>query len=276
QKTILVPSSAGDSTEQEIILSTDEELVENLIEIVPAADQTEAIAKVEDPEVVKNLRPGKIAIILDDGGYGGEATRQALMLNNLITLSILPDTPFAGSTAKDALNAGFEVMLHMPMQSSATTTIHTFPGELKLDMTREEIHQRTLECMEQFPGAIGVNNHTGTAFTMDADRVEWFLEVVKEHELFFVDSRTTWESCAYDLASKMDIPCARRNIFLDNSSDPDEIRKYLAELVARARMQGTAVGIGHFRVNTIAVLKEELPKMKEINIELIRISEVVR
>ncbi|HDP34718.1 MAG TPA: hypothetical protein ENN29_06355 [Candidatus Hydrogenedentes bacterium] len=229
-----------------------------------------------DAKAEMDLRPGNIAIILDDGGYGGAVTDRVLQLDNRITLAILPDTPFAASTVEAAMAKKFEIMLHMPMQTSNSSNIHTFPGELTLDMTKEQIQKRARECIDQFPDAVGVNNHTGAAFTMDKERIGWFLEIVKEYELFFVDSRTTWQSCAYDVAATMKIPCACRDIFLDNSSDPDEIRKYFNELIQRARTQGNAIGIGHFRPNTITVLEEELPKLKAIKIDLVRVSELVR
>ncbi len=228
----------------------------------------------EDSDVASG--PAKIAIILDDGGYGGIVTGRVLELDNRIALAILPDTPFAQSTVTDALAKGFEIMLHMPMQNSDRNNAHTFPGELTLEMTREEIQERTRECIAQFPDAVGVNNHTGGAFTADEKRIGWFLDVVKEHNWFFVDSRTTGRSRAYDAAVALGIPCACRDIFLDNSSDPDEIRHYLNELIARARKKGYAVGIGHFRPNTVSVLEEELPKLESRNVSLVRISEVVR
>ncbi len=244
---------------------------------VLVVDVEELIASPEgEPAPIVDLRPGKIAIILDDGGYGGTVTQRTLTLSNKIALAILPDTPFAESTVRQAVAKKFDIMLHMPMQTNKNNTAHAFPGEITLDMTQEEIQERTRECIAQFPDAIGVNNHTGAGFTMDEERMKWFLEVVKDHELFFVDSRTTWKSRAYDVAASMKIPCARRDIFLDNSSDPDEIRKHLYKLIDRARAQGSAIGIGHFRPNTITVLKEELPKLESINIELVRISELVR
>ena len=244
---------------------------------VLVVDVEELIASPEgEPAPIVDLRPGKIAIILDDGGYGGTVTQRTLTLSNKIALAILPDTPFAESTVRQAVAKKFDIMLHMPMQTNKNNTAHAFPGEITLDMTQEEIQERTRECIAQFPDAIGVNNHTGAGFTMDEERMKWFLEVVKDHELFFVDSRTTWKSRAYDVAASMKIPCARRDIFLDNSSDPDEIRKHLYKLIDRARAQGSAIGIGHFRPNTITVLQEELPKLESINIELVRISELVR
>ncbi|MCX5759311.1 MAG: divergent polysaccharide deacetylase family protein, partial [Candidatus Hydrogenedentes bacterium] len=66
----------------------------------------------------------RIALIVDDGGYGGPATNSFLALDPNLTLAILPNTPFAARTAKRAEELGFEVMLHMPMESPET------PGRL--------------------------------------------------------------------------------------------------------------------------------------------------
>ena len=258
------PIIPGDSNAPDNAKETEEEL---------GAPQTYGETQAE---TIEYLKPGKIALILDDGGYGGETTARVLALDNRITLSILPDTPCATSTAKNAIEKGFEIMVHMPMQASALSQIHLFPGELRLDMTKKDIQKRTHECLKQFPDAVGVNNHTGGAFTVDEERTGWFLDVVKQYNIFFVDSRTNWNSCAYHIAKEKNIPCDRRNIFLDNTTDLEEIRAYLKELAKRSRTQGTLIGIGHFRPNTITVLEEELPKLKNINIELVRVSEVVQ
>ncbi len=196
-------------------------------------------------------------------------------MDSRLTLAILPDTPFARQTAQDAADLGFEIMLHMPMQTG-TNGRNTFPGELELTMTREEIQERTRDCIAQFPEAVGVNNHTGAAFTADEEKMRWFLEVVKDHGLYFVDSRTTARSRAYDVSVALGIPSANRDIFLDNSSDPDEIRAQLDELIRRARAGGAAVGIGHFRRNTVSVLAEALPGLEARGVALVPASELVR
>lgn len=219
--------------------------------------------------------PARVAIILDDGGYGGPETARILELDNRLTLAILPDTPFARQTARDAAALGFEIMLHMPMQTG-NNNHNVFPGELELTMTRAEIEERTRDCIAQFPEAVGVNNHTGAAFTADAEKMRWFLEVVREHGLYFIDSRTTARSRAYDVAVELGIPSASRDIFLDNSSDPDEIRMQLNELIQLARSRGAAIGIAHFRRNTVAVLAEELPKLESSGVTLTPASEFVR
>ncbi len=217
--------------------------------------------------------PALLAIILDDGGWGGSVTRRVLELDNRLTLAILPHTPFCGQTARDASALGFEVMLHMPMETGGGKWPHE--GLLKTDMDRETIQRLTHEALAQVPGAAGVNNHTGTLFTTDAERLGWFMEVLKGEGLYFVDSRTNSRSVAHAAAEEQGLRALSRDVFLDNDSAPDYIRGQLDILIARARARGRAVGIGHFRQNTVTVLEEELPGLEEQGVKLVPLSELL-
>jgi len=218
--------------------------------------------------------PAYISIILDDGGYGGTVMHRVMELDPQLSLSILPGTPFARETIDLAMDKGFEIMLHMPMQAGRSNK-NRFPGELRLEMSREEIQERTRECIAQFPEALGVNNHTGGLFTTDAEKMSWFLEIVQEEGLFFVDSRTIGSSCAFSKAVEMGIPAAERNIFLDHVNNIGDIRRRFKELMDQAKRTGWAIAIGHFRPNTVTVLSESLPKLAEQGIELVHISEMI-
>ena len=54
----------------------------------------------------------------------------------------------------------------------------------------------------------------------------------------------------------------RRHVFLDNENKQNIIREQLYKLVDKAESKGLAVGIGHAKINTLEVLKEEIPKLK--------------
>lgn len=218
--------------------------------------------------------PAYLSIIIDDGGYGGSEMTRVMELDNRLSLAILPDTPFARETVELAVANGFEIMLHMPMQAGNGNK-HRFPGELRVGMTREQIQQRTRECIAQFPEAVGVNNHTGGLFTTCEEEVGWFLEVVKEEGLFFVDSRTVGSTCAYRKAVETGIPTVQRDLFLDHSNSLSDIRRRFKELLGMAKKHGWAVGIGHFRPNTITVLSENLPGLEAQGVELVPASEMV-
>ena len=71
------------------------------------------------------------------------------------------------------------------------------------------------KMIRQFPDCIGANNHMGSLVTTDESVMRIVLEVLKKHNLFFVDSRTSNSTIAYDTAKKMMIPTFKSNLFLD-------------------------------------------------------------
>ncbi len=233
------------------------------------------------PEPTKKLliasaRDGRprLAVILDDGGYGGPDTEQVLALDPKVTLAILPNTPAARTTAQRAEEKGFEVMLHMPMET-AVKGIHAVGGQLDTGMDRDMIRRLTLDALAQVPGAKGVNYHTGGKFIQDYDRTQWFMEVVRDQKLYFIDSRTTGHSAGHAAAAALGVRTADRDVFLDNESAPDYIRGQFEMLVDGAQKRGAAVGIGHFRHNTVSVLREVLPGLSARGIELVHVSELL-
>ncbi len=230
----------------------------------------------EEKMLVASAKDGRprVAVILDDGGYGGQDTERALSLDPKVTLSILPNTPAARSTAERAVQKGFEVMLHMPMET-AVRGIRAVGGQLDTGMTRDTIHRLTLEALAQVPGAKGVNYHTGGKFIQDRKRTQWFMEVVRDQRLYFVDSMTNARSAGHAAAAALGVRNADRDVFLDNQNAPEYIRRQFAQLEDRAKERGAAVGIGHFRRSTISVLHELLPKLRAHGIELVHVSELL-
>ncbi len=218
----------------------------------------------------------RVAIILDDGGYGGSTTNKIIdTLDPKLTLALLPNTPNVKDTAARAAAKGFQIMLHMPMQTHSKT-IKPFPGQLNTNMGKEEIERLTAEAISQVPGIAGVNNHTGSKFTEDVEGLTYFMNVVKQKGLFFVDSRTLGTSKAYAVARAMGVRAGQRNIFLDHSGDTAQIRAAFQKLINRAKTHGQAIGIGHFREKTVAVLSEELPKLKAEGVTLVHVSELLQ
>ena len=191
-----------------------------------------------------------------------------------LTLAILPDTPIGDYVASEGLARGFETILHMPMQSSNGRKNH-FPGELNVSMTREEIQDRTRECLALYPGIVGVNNHTGGLFTSCCEPMRHFMDVVREEGIYFVDSVTIAKSCAFTVAIEMHVPCAKRDIFLDHDNQLSEVRRHFHLAVDHAKQHGSCIAIGHFRKNTVAVLEQELPLLKNKGVRIVPVSELI-
>ncbi|MCC6796879.1 MAG: divergent polysaccharide deacetylase family protein, partial [Candidatus Hydrogenedentes bacterium] len=150
--------------------------------------------------------PLRLAIIVDDGGYGGWITEEILAMPNTLTLSILPHAPYSYETAQRASELGFEIMLHMPMENVSGKT--TYPGEITVTMDANQMMDLTKQALADVPGAVGINNHTGSKFTSNEEAMRTWLDLIKDSGYFFIDSRTSKYACAFEVADEMEIPSA--------------------------------------------------------------------
>jgi polysaccharide deacetylase 2 family uncharacterized protein YibQ len=178
--------------------------------------------------------------------------------------------------AQEAFEKGKEVVLHMPMEP------HGFPGNdpgkgaLVMNMTEEELHRQIRKNLEAIPHIKGVNNHMGSRFMEDDQRVSILMEELRKRELYFLDSRTTAKTVGYRTARELGMKTGERNVFLDNNSyDEAEIRKNISELAKIAKAEGKAIAIGHPHSSTIKSLREMIPRLRESGIEIVPLSEVI-
>jgi hypothetical protein len=217
----------------------------------------------------------RIAIIIDDLGYGWAAGVRSARLPGPVGCAVLPGTPHGARLARLAHGAGKEVMLHLPMQS--LDDLEPAPGTFHLDTSRGQLAHRVAADLAAVPHVSGINNHRGSLLTRHPGHMTWLMEEIAAREgLFFIDSYTTAASVALGIARESGIPAARRDVFLDPDPDPATVRREFDRLVALARRHGTALGIGHPYPATLALLEKELPRLAELGIELVSPGELVR
>jgi polysaccharide deacetylase 2 family uncharacterized protein YibQ len=216
----------------------------------------------------------KIALIIDDLGNQEINGRAALELPGAITYAFLPQTPFATQLARDAHRLNKEVMLHQPMESDLGNPLGA--GALTLDMPKEEFLQTLKENLASVPHVAGVNNHMGSLLTRDPTTMRWLMNSLRESGLFFIDSRTTDQTVAETVARDQFVKTGRRHVFLDNVQQAEAVRRQLLSLIAMAKKQGSAIGIGHPYPETLAVLAEEIPKLEAAGIELVPVSSLIQ
>ena len=213
-------------------------------------------------EIEEDFR-GNIVIIIDDFGYRDDNVSEGfLLLDANLTFAVIPGHHNSKVFAAKAAQRGFEVIVHMPMESKTKT-----PGEkeymLTTSMTSSEIENRVEQVIAEFPEAVGMNNHQGSKATADKRIMNIVSNILKRHGKYFIDSRTTAETVAETTMRSRGIPTMRRHVFLDNDNKKIKIREQLYKLVDKAESKGLGVGIGHAKINTFEVLKEEIPKLKK-------------
>ncbi len=219
--------------------------------------------------------PPRIAIIIDDLGYELGAGERAIALPGPVSYAILPGAPRARSLAQAAHASGKEVLVHLPMQAT-TETGRAEPIHVTLDMSRAGFASAFARAFESVPHAIGINNHRGSLITRHPGHMQWLMEEIRARGgVFFIDSYTTHESVALQIADESGVPARKRDVFLDAVPEPDTIRREYERLKTLARRQGVAIAIGHPYDATLEFLEAELPKLAEQGFELVPVSAVV-
>ncbi|MDQ1410159.1 MAG: uncharacterized protein QOJ41_1894 [Acidobacteriaceae bacterium] len=217
----------------------------------------------------------RLAIILDDLGNDSAAAQAVFAMPYPLTISVLPNHAHSAEIAQQAQQRGDQVMLHLPMQSLAKQ--HPEAQELHGGMSRADIARLVEGFLNEIPGVIGVNNHQGSASTADTKLMAELMPVLKEHKLFYVDSRTSAATVAFDTAQRFGVRAAFRNVpFLDDVENVLAVRKQIEIAIAGAAKKKDAIAIGHAHPSTLEALKETLPQAKAHGVKLVFASELAR
>jgi polysaccharide deacetylase 2 family uncharacterized protein YibQ len=231
------------------------------------------------PDSAQKTGPAKdlprLAIILDDLGSDRAAAESIFAMRYPLTISILPNHEHSKEIADEALHRGYQVMLHLPMQSVANESPEK--EELRPGMSSSSVADLLAEMVASVPNAVGVNNHQGSQATSDPALMEHLMPALRDLNLFYVDSRTTVATVAFDTAKKDGVATAFRNVpFLDDVQDVAAIRKQLALALRGAREKKSAIAIGHPHPATLEALREFLPTVQGKGVQLVFASELVR
>ena len=218
---------------------------------------------------------GKIAIVLDDWGYSLHQLPILKTIRQPITVSILPSLLYTSRVAQEAKGQGFEVILHLPMEARDPMAPRE-AGTILTRMSRKQVLQMVDQSLASVPFARGANNHQGSKATADRSLMEVVLGEIKRRNLYFLDSRVTESSVCGDVARDLKVRYARRDVFLDNDKAPALIWERFTELAKVAAREGSAIGIGHDRPNTLGVLKEAVPALEKAGYTLVPASELAR
>jgi polysaccharide deacetylase 2 family uncharacterized protein YibQ len=219
---------------------------------------------------------GTVAIIVDDMGSSMQEVNSLMAIKLPLTFSVIPGLAKSREVAEAAHAKGFQVMLHMPMEPQGYPRQRMEQNGLLLSLSDAEVETRLNGFLQSVPHAIGANNHMGSRFTENREKMGKVLSFLKGKGLFFIDSRTSPHSVGYSLAREMGLETGARNVFLDNVQDIDAIRGQLDELARLARKREGAIGICHPHKPTILALIATMPELRRKGIKFVYVSELVK
>jgi polysaccharide deacetylase 2 family uncharacterized protein YibQ len=268
KETIGPPAAQGPGAERE---RTESELALRLSP--PAAPELEPEPKTRPIPLPPQ---GFAAIVIDDFGQDIDIANQFLSLPFPVTFSVLPHLRHSREVAERVHARGRELIVHMPMEPQGFPETDPGPGALLLSMTEEQVEETLQAALDATPYAVGMNNHMGSRFTEDPEKMRIVLRELRRRGLFFLDSYTSAKTAGLSSARDLQVPALRRDIFLDHIPTEAFVRKQVQALIRKAKVEGTAVAIGHPHAITLKVLAEEAPRFEKEGVQVVPLSVLLR
>ncbi len=222
----------------------------------------------------------KIAVVIDDFGLTYKKNPpdiQWMKIKWPITFSVMPESPRTKIAAKQTVQYGHELLIHMP-----------FDPFLRLKLPKDHVDPADLRAVKalldkalvEIPGAAGLNNHRSTRATANAPLMAAFMKLLKPTGLFFLDSHVSPKTVAYKEAKKAGLRAADNSIFLEppgHYNDEAYTEKLILIAARHARRTGQVVMIGHhyFR-GTLKALSKEEPLLKAQGFKFVFASQLAR
>lgn len=216
------------------------------------------------------MATGYIAIVVDDMGYS-YLENEIFKLSPKISISIIPDAPFATERNSQAQQQGRNILIHLPMQPMNYHSIEKH--NLHTGMNAKDVQTIMDFATSKVPNAIGLNNHMGSRATADEQLMNLLMQQLQQRNLNFLDSMTTAKSVARAKANAHGVKNLRRDIFLDDANDFPSLHQQWQKAINHARKHGVTVMIMHPRPHSLQVLKQGLANLPS-DIELIKINQL--
>lgn len=219
-------------------------------------------------------RRPRIAVMIVGLGLSGAATEAAINgLPGAVTLVFNPYAPRLGEWIERARAAGHEVLLSLPMEPANYPRVDPGPQTLLTSLDARQNLDRLQWVLSRVTGYVGVVSAAGSRFTTSKADLLPVLDAIKGRGLMFVDSRTTHQSVAGELAKSIGLPRTTSDLVLDQQASRDAIDQRLQQLETVARQSGVAVGItGDVYPVTIERLALWVPGLERKGIALAPVS----
>lgn len=251
----------------------------------PATSQPPAyedFSRAPEPEAEALRSPGEIlpgagarvALVIDDLGRSLRDLETLGALGVPLSYAVLPFESQTPAVVAELRRQRREILLHLPMEPA--NGADPGPGALTRAMSRRQLVRGTRAALAAVPGAVGVNNHMGSGLSADPRAMRTVLEEVAQRGLFFLDSRTSADTVAYQVAGTLGVPAAERQVFLDRDPSPEEITLQFHRLLTLARERGAAIAIGHPYPETLEVLAREVPRAVAKGYDVVPVSFLVQ
>lgn len=143
-------------------------------------------------------------------------------------------------------------------------------------MTSQEIEKKFLSDLSAVPGVVGVNNHMGSRFTSNPEKMRVLLKLIKDKNLFFFDSATSTATKGGMVAREIGIPFEENSMFVDLKDDPVFMDKQFKAALRKIKRYGQCAVIGHIHKKYMpAALKSAMALYKENGVQFVYLTDII-
>jgi polysaccharide deacetylase 2 family uncharacterized protein YibQ len=215
-----------------------------------------------------------VAICVDDFGFfNNTLVRGFLDLDIPLTVSVIPGLKYSGKICREAVEAGKDVLCHLPMEAEKEAWDSGEIPLIRVSMKAREIDAAVSKALDSTPGVIGISNHMGSRATADRKLMETVLRLCKVRGLFFFDSMTTPHSVVREVARELGAVEAGNDLFLDRAEG--ETRENMRKLLSIAGRRGSAIGIIHAKSASLDDLRWMIDEARKEGIDFLSISQMI-
>ncbi|MHB8731095.1 MAG: divergent polysaccharide deacetylase family protein [bacterium] len=213
----------------------------------------------------------RVAIVFEHAGASLAELQPIYAMHRPFSLGIYPHMRYSAQIAREAASHGLVAMLHLPMESNNPADLGPVTGIVWVRMSDAEIARVVEGDLASVQGVVGVDNHGGSRATTDPRVMRATLAVIKAHGLWFEENRETPRSIATIVARQMGLRTIPETTLLDDP--PGGIAGKLRALIAKAKHQGWAVGVGHIVTGTPQVVRRLLPEFDQAGVEIVPVTQ---
>jgi polysaccharide deacetylase 2 family uncharacterized protein YibQ len=219
----------------------------------------------------------RIAIIVSGLGLNFSGTQEAIeKLPDTVTLAFAPYGKSLKQNVTTARQQGHEIFLEVPLEPFDYPDNDPGPDTLLTGQAPRDNLNRLYSVMSKFPGYAGVINNMGAKFTASGADFGPMMEELAARGLGYVDDGSSNRSLAPQLAAANRLPFARVTNTLDADPTRNAILDALDQLVAKARQDGSAVGLISALPVSIETLSDWARQLGDTGVEIVPMSALMK
>lgn len=219
----------------------------------------------------------RIAIIVSGLGLNFSGTQEAIdKLPDTVTLAFAPYGKSLKQTVTTARQQGHEVFLEVPLEPFDYPDNDPGPDTLLTGQAPRDNLNRLYSIMSKFEGYAGLINNMGAKFTSSGADFGPMMEELAARGLGYVDDGSSNRSLAPQLAAANRIPFARVTNTLDTDPNRNAILNALDQLVAKAKQDGTAVGLISALPISIETVSDWASQLGDAGVEIVPMSALMK